>query len=82
MIKSIDPENNQSQIFKTSEKTKKGISTNNGGSSGSFFFYTEDNKYLIKTLPKHELEVFLELLPDIKAYKQKSIMMGQPSLIA
>lgn len=30
------------------------------GKSGSFFFYTHDNKFLIKTVTNNELETLLE----------------------
>jgi hypothetical protein len=30
------------------------------GKSGSFFFFTHDNKFLIKTLTNNELETLLE----------------------
>ena len=38
IIKSLDPKNNRYQIF----KTNKGKKHNEGGESGSFFFFTED----------------------------------------
>jgi len=34
------------------------------GRSGSFFFQSEDNKYLIKTLPAEEYSMFRKLLPS------------------
>ena len=36
IIKSLDPKNNRFQIF----KTNKGKKHNDGGKSGSFFFFT------------------------------------------
>ena len=33
------------------------------GRSGSFFFQTEDNEFLIKTIPKSEMATFLRILP-------------------
>ena len=46
VIESIDPKNNRFQIF----KTNKGQKHTEGGKSGSFFFFTEDRKYIVKTL--------------------------------
>lgn len=38
------------------------------GKSGSFFFYSHDNKYLVKTISKMECEKFYEILPKYYAY--------------
>ena len=40
LINSLLPENNREQIFKSNKKTASGITTNEGGASGSFFFAT------------------------------------------
>lgn len=34
------------------------------GRSGSFFFFTHDNKFIIKTLSTGELKLYLNLLDD------------------
>lgn len=34
------------------------------GKSGSFFFFSHDKKFIIKTLYDDELKIFLEALPD------------------
>jgi 1-phosphatidylinositol-4-phosphate 5-kinase len=34
------------------------------GKSGSFFFFSYDKKFLIKTMNNNELRVFKEALPD------------------
>jgi len=34
------------------------------GKSGSFFFFSHDKKFIIKTMYPEELEVFMEALPD------------------
>jgi len=34
------------------------------GASGSFFFFTEDKKYIVKTMSYGELKVLLSILPD------------------
>lgn len=38
------------------------------GRSGSFFYYTSDRQYLVKTLPTTELDVMVELLPAYHSY--------------
>lgn len=38
-------------------------STNEGGRSNSFFFLTEDKKYMVKTISTKEMNVLLEILP-------------------
>ena len=38
------------------------------GKSGSFFFYSHDNKYLVKTISREECEKFYEILPKYYAY--------------
>jgi hypothetical protein len=50
IIQSLDPKNNRYQIF----KTNKGKKHNEGGKSGSFFFFTEDRQFIIKTLQYKE----------------------------
>ena len=40
IIKSLKPNNNREQIFKSNKKTASGITSNEGGASGSFFFLT------------------------------------------
>ncbi len=32
------------------------------GSSGSFFFFSKDNKFLIKTINKQEKDIFLSMI--------------------
>jgi len=34
------------------------------GKSGSFFFFSYDRKFLIKTMNNKELDIFLKALPD------------------
>ena len=43
LINSLLPENNREQIFKSNKKSASGITTNEGGASGSFFFATQDS---------------------------------------
>ena len=50
IMKSVKPELNRMQIFKTNSNQ----SHSDGGQSGSFFFFTEDKKYIIKTMTFQE----------------------------
>ena len=61
---------------------KEGTSTNIGGASGSFFFFTEDNKYIIKTITKSELGIFVDMVKDFKQHYITQRKKGTPSLIA
>lgn len=59
---SLSPEYNRKQVFKSGK---------GAGRSGSFFFFSHDNKYIIKTLSKRELTLMLEMLPSLaKHYKR------------
>ena len=52
ILNSIDPFLNQKNLLSIGEGE---------GKSGSFFFYTFDKKYLIKTITEKELRIFLNL---------------------
>jgi len=74
IIKSLDPKSNRLQIFKTNKGTKH----NDGGKSGSFFFFSQDKKYIIKTLfPKEKIRL-LDMLPQMVKFihenKVRSVM--------
>jgi Ca2+-binding EF-hand superfamily protein len=49
------------------------------GKSGSFFFYSFDERFMVKTIPQHEFETLLEILPDyyehLKKHKEKTMLM-------
>ena len=51
---SLNTELNRTQVFKAKESA---------GKSGSFFFFSYDKKFLIKTMNDKELAVFLDALP-------------------
>lgn len=59
VIESLDPHLNRDQIFQSNLKTKKGETTNKGGKSGSFFFFTHDSKFLVKTMRNSEVKAYL-----------------------
>jgi len=52
---SLSAKRNRDQAFKAGESQ---------GKSGSFFFFSHDRKFIIKTMYTDELKVFLEALPD------------------
>ena len=61
IIKSIDPKLNRFQIFKSNTGSKH----TEGGKSGSFFFFTEDNKFIIKSMKHSEMELLMKHLPEM-----------------
>ena len=58
---SLSAKRNRDQAFKAGESQ---------GKSGSFFFFSHDGKFIIKTMYDSELEIFMKALPDyFKHYK-------------
>ena len=61
---------NRNMIFKAGE---------GAGKSGCFFFFSHDNRFLIKTLRGSEKEILLNILPDyvnhIKNSNNKSLLV-------
>jgi len=60
--KSLNTELNRTQVFKAKESA---------GKSGSFFFFSYDKKFLIKTMNDRELAVFLDALPTYLYHLKK-----------
>jgi 1-phosphatidylinositol-4-phosphate 5-kinase len=52
--KSLKPELNREQVFKAKESA---------GKSGSFFFFSYDKKFLLKTMNDSEMKVLKDMLP-------------------
>ena len=52
---SLHPNYNREKIFKAGE---------GAGRSGSFFFFSHDNRFIIKTMSSSELKLLLKILPD------------------
>lgn len=52
---SLSAKRNRDQVFKAGESQ---------GKSGSFFFFSHDNEFIIKTMTDDELKVFLKAFPD------------------
>jgi len=68
--KSLDLKDNFKRIVKSG--------VNGGGKSGEFFFFSDDNKYIIKTIGEAELDVFKAILPQYAKY----LKMNPNSIIA
>ena len=56
---SLAPKFNREMVFKSGE---------GAGRSGSFFFFSHDNKWIIKTMTKAELDLFLSRLENFEAH--------------
>ena len=41
------------------------------GRSGSFFFFSHDKKFIIKTVSEAELKLFLRILPSLAEHYRK-----------
>ena len=53
MLDSLDIKKNREMIFKAGESS---------GSSGSFFFFSKDNRFLIKTINQQEKVLFFTMI--------------------
>ena len=52
---SLSPKFNRDMVFMAGE---------GAGRSGSFFFFSHDRKFIIKTMTKSELKLYLRVLPE------------------
>ena len=59
LLASLSPEFNRDMVFKAGE---------GAGASGSFFFFSHDRKFIIKTMTDSELNFFLKILPDYELH--------------
>ena len=50
LLTSLDPESNSSSVFKAGEAS---------GASGSFFFFSTDKRFIVKTMTGKEKDFFL-----------------------
>lgn len=55
MMKSLSLDDNRNMVFQAGE---------GAGKSGSFFFFSHDNRFLIKTLKGKEKKILLNMLDD------------------
>ena len=65
-LKSLGPENFLCNLIITKNKSLKEICSS--GKSGSFFYYSYDSKYLMKTIPESEFLKFKDMLQDYYLY--------------
>ena len=65
-LKSLGPENFLCNLIITKNKSLKEICSS--GKSGSFFYYSYDSKYLMKTIPECEFNKFRDMLQDYYLY--------------
>ena len=54
--RSLNPRSNRDQIFKTGEAA---------GASGSFFFFSHDRRFIVKTMTDEELALLQKILPAL-----------------
>ena len=60
---SLSPKYNRDSVFKSGE---------GAGRSGSFFFFSHDRKYIIKTMTQTELDLYLACLPAFSDHFRKN----------
>ena len=65
-LKSLGPENFLGNLIITKNKSLQEICSS--GKSGSFFYYSYDSKYLMKTISENEFIKFREILKDYYTY--------------
>ena len=69
LMQSLDVNKNRKMIFKAGESA---------GKSGSFFFFSHDHKFIIKTLKGNEKQLLINILDDFiehfKKNENKSLM--------
>ena len=59
----MSPLYNREQVFQSGE---------GAGKSGSFFFFSHDNKFLIKTMKADELDLMLKILPHYLEHHRRN----------
>jgi 1-phosphatidylinositol-4-phosphate 5-kinase len=63
MMKSLSLEDNRNMVFRAGE---------GAGKSGSFFFFSNDNRFLIKTLKGREKKILIDFLDDYIDHIEKT----------
>ena len=61
--RSLNPRSNRDQIFKTGEAA---------GASGSFFFFSHDRRFIVKTMTQEELNLIQKILPRLHKHFKKN----------
>lgn len=70
LIESLHPKYNRDMVFKVGE---------GAGASGSFFFFSADRRFIIKTMTEKEMKVFLSMLPyyEIHLSERKQSLLAR-----
>ncbi len=55
----MNPNKNRDQIFSSGEAS---------GASGSFFFFSHDKRFIVKTMSDEELELIQKILPNMYSH--------------
>ena len=63
ILSSLRPEFNRDMVFNAGESA---------GASGSFFVFSHDRKFIIKTMTDDELHFFLKILPDYELHLKEN----------
>ena len=63
ILRSLDPKKNRRNVFKAGQ---------GAGASGSFFFFSRDKKFIIKSLQGHEKKILLSLVDDMIQHFQQN----------
>lgn len=61
---SLSPKYNRDMIFKAGE---------GAGRSGSFFFFSHDQKFVVKTMTPEELQLMKKIMPKYKTHLTKNL---------
>ena len=67
ILEAMDPITNKENLFKMGEGE---------GKSGSFFFFSYNRKFLIKTMTVEELHLFMKFLPSYCRQLQKGSLLA------
>lgn len=70
LYSSLSVEKNKEKVFEAGE---------GAGASGSFFFYSSDDRFLIKTIPEEDMDSLLSILDSYIGHLSQQ---GQKSLLA
>lgn len=79
---SLLSENNLESIFQSNRLTSEGLSSNKGGRSYSFFFFTEDKQYIIKTIPQAERKRLIAIMPKMVQHMEAQVKISSHSMMA
>lgn len=76
-LESLGPEKILTYIFKSNFQTLSELCSS--GKSGSFFYYSHDGRFMLKTIPRHE---FKRMKTMLKNYHEYLTIRNKESMIA